>query len=200
MGFRKYRYTWEAVASVQADHVKHWGAFNGYRGPVAFNVGGVSGARWEHDAASDAVSLSYAIDGDVRHAAFAAYRQPSPLGGERVLFRAPCCGRHVARLALLAEGLRCGACGLVTHQSKRSTAPARAVRKAELSAARLGLSSWRALPEARPRSMHAATFRRLAAAHAANVELAQSLLARHVEALERKGAGRHAAALVLAGM
>ncbi len=185
---RKYRHVWEEIAHLEADHVKAWGAFDGYHGPVSFTVGGVAGARLEHDAASDRVSLLYTIGGDVKRGEFGLWRRASPLGGERVLFVAPCCNKRCVRLALLSEGVRCWRCGSVTSASRRSSSAQRAVRRAEQTAAELGLSVWSDPPAKRPGNMHPTRYAKVAADHLANVAKAQRLLEPKLRRLARYGA------------
>lgn len=197
---RKYRHEWEEVAHVHADHVKRWGAFDRYQGPVAFDAScGVAGARWEHDGATDRVSLLYTIGGDVKRGEFGVHRQPSPIGGERILFLAPCCGARCLRLALLVEGIRCGACGSVIPSTKRASRSRRAVILAGRSAAALGLSSWYALPDRRPGNMNPLRFAKLAIQHRRNVERATTLLRPRLEASDRLGENGRWATLAAVG-
>ena len=184
---RKYRYVWEDVAQLNADHIKRWGAFEGYQGPVAFDTGDVAGARLEHDTATDQVSLLYTIGGDVKRASFGLYRQPSPLGGERILFYAPFCGKRALRLALLPEGARCVRCGSLTAASRRFHPAIRAVHAAQETAAELGLETWDVLPLKRPPGMHSSRFVKTAARHARNVERAKRLMAPRLAAFAHAG-------------
>lgn len=183
---RKYRYTWDDVAKLEADHCKSWGAFDGYAGPVVFDRGEVRGAHWEHDRAADRVTVFYApaASGAPLRATFGLYRQPSPIGGERVYMLAPCCGRRAVSLALLPEGVRCRRCGLITTHSRREDPARRAKRAAERLAVQLGCSPWYAAPTQRPFGMPAAKFLQLAREHEALVQKALALLAPRLAAAE----------------
>jgi hypothetical protein len=194
---RKYRYIWDDVAKLEADHCKRWGAFDGYRGPVSFPAGGVTGARLEHDGQADQVCISYAIGGDVQTGRFSLYRQPSPIRGERVYMLAPCCGRRVVSLALLPEGVRCGPCGLVTHHCRRESKPRRAVRSAQRLAAQLGCRAWYLPPEHRPEGMSRAEFLKLSREHAAQSAKAIEMLR---PKMESAGLGYDRTAAVLAAL
>lgn len=191
---RKYRYTWDDVAKLEADHCKSWGAFDGYAGPVAFDRGEVRGAHWEHDRTTDRVSVFYAITegGAPRRETFGLYRQPSPLGGERVYMLAPCCGRRAVSLALLPEGVRCRHCGSITTYTRRADPAKRAKRAAERLAVQLGCATWYATPTQRPLGMPSAKFIKLAREHEQAVQKALARLSPRMAA----AAGRLSPSLI----
>lgn len=196
---RKYRFIWEEVAKLEADHCKRWGLFDGYRGPVLFDAGAVRGAHLEHDPSRDEVTAFYTPEGSpapVRET-FSVQRVPAPRGGERVYFLAPCCGRRIVRLALLAEGVRCGPCGSITAFRRRHSKARRAVRSAERMGARLGCVAWYLPPPRRPSGMTAGQFLKLSEAHAAQVRKAIALLGPNVDL---GGTNARSAAAVLAAI
>lgn len=179
---RKHR-EWGEVAKLDADHCKRWGGFDGYHGPVTFDTGGVHSTLWEHDRESDRVSLFYAFtDGSSARDSFELYRQPSPIGGERVYIRAPCCGMLAVFVALMSQGVRCKRCASITTFGNRADPAKRAKRAAEKLAAQLGCSAWYAPPTQRPHGMTAAKFLRLAREHEASVQKAMKLLGPRIAA------------------
>ncbi|HYD86765.1 MAG TPA: hypothetical protein VEA80_04775 [Vitreimonas sp.] len=198
---RIYSHTWADVAFLDADHIARWGAFDGYRGPVAFEGLNPRKADLEHDKASDALRVFYTCDGErVLREAIKLERDPCRYGGERVCFRAPCCGRRTRKLAFLEQGVRCARCGSITTAPRRGGKIERAIIKAETLARRLGCAHWRGPITRRPPYMKRATFDRLADAHAAAVARADLAIAPQMEKAAARGPAAQLNVLLRAGL
>jgi hypothetical protein len=160
----RYRATWEQVSALDADHIASWGAFAGYAGPITFDDTEPAKLHVEHDAERDTFAAFYVWPGDADEAGpirstVRLERRPCQFGGTRAYFVCPACERRTLRLAVLAKGLLCGACGRITWGSRRETETRRLVRKANKIALRLGLEHFTDPPK-RPPNMHAETYAR----------------------------------------
>jgi hypothetical protein len=177
MPARRYRCTWDDIAYLDADHMARWGAFAfGCRETITFEDGLPELAFEMHNDRNEFVvvykwqAIGHPPDGPFVRSRIVIDRRPCRYGGDRIYFRCPCCGRRTLRLAVLPEGLRCGACGRVTWASRRETRTERLMRRGNKIAAKLDLGAWHDLPEKRPRGMRVATFVRLKAELAAERE------------------------------
>lgn len=198
---RKYRYLWEDLVKIDADHLKRQGVFEGYEGPLAFHEGTVTGARIEHDPRSDRMTLSYAIGGDVRSGSFGLVRRVTANGRVRILFLTPCCSRAAKLLALTPERVACIRCADAVPYCQRASRRHRAIKRARQSAETLGLGAWDAMPTQKPEDMSRRRYRALSLEHVANVAKAHKLLAPRLEALALKGVEpRYRVALAAAGV
>jgi len=201
MTWRRYEHTWESLAFIEADFMNRWGAFAGYAGSIEFDGFEPAAAEMEHEAERDAVRLFYVNGaGAIVRATIClertrcTYDKPDARG--RVYFRAPCCGRRVRKLALLPHAVQCGACGLITHASRRKSGAQRLIHKASALADRLECPNWFTAPAARPKHMRRETFNRLADEHARLVTEAMALIGpRLARACERGMAARMGALL-----
>jgi hypothetical protein len=167
MAARKYRATWDDVATLDADHMASWGAFAGYAGPITFDDTEPAKLHVEHDAERDTFAAFYVWRGNDDEAApirstVRLERRPCRFGGTRAYFICPRCARRTLRLAVLAGGLQCGVCGKLTWKSRRQCETARLVRRAGKLAQRLGLDSCADAPK-RPPHMRLATYARIRA-------------------------------------
>lgn len=197
---RKYAHTWPDVAFIDADHMKQWGAFDGYCGPVAFEGLMPRKADIEHDSATDTLRAYYTMDGErVVRGSIALERRPCNYGGERVYFIAPCCGHRARKLAFLQQGVCCARCGSITTAPRRAGKLERAIIKADMLARRLGAEHWTG-PIARPLGMPRATFDRLADEHAEAVARAHALLAPQMARAAERGLGAQINAMMRAGL
>lgn len=164
MAGRRYRATWEQVSALDADHISGWGAFAGHVGGIEFDDTEPAKIHVEHDAARDAFSAFYVWKGELEESGpvrstVRLERRPCRFGGNRVYFICPGCARRTLRLAVLAGGLCCGACGKITWGSRRETQTRRLVRKANKVALRLGLDYFGDPPK-RPPHMRLTTYAR----------------------------------------
>ena len=126
MPVRRYRYTWDSIAYLDADHMAGWGAFApDRRETIDFDEADFELA-FKMDSDGTAFSAVYQWRqmgereaGDFIHVRVQLERRPCRFGGWRTYFRCPCCDRTVLRLAVLPEGLRSGRCGRITWGSRR---------------------------------------------------------------------------------
>lgn len=166
MAARKFIASWEDVAYLDADHVRRWGAFDGYEGEVTFEGAYPPVMQVSHDLTTDKLiaNYDYFAPGGVRRTVQTQVnvrRRPCRYGGSRPFLECPTCNRTVLRMAVLSAGLRCGKCGLITWGSRRESAIQRKVRRANRIADRLGLESmYDALT--RPKYMRHARYAELA--------------------------------------
>jgi hypothetical protein len=161
----KYRCTWDAIASLDADHMSGWGAFErGCNHTIDFDDDDLPELAFDMSAERDEFTAVYRIgDADFVRSRVALERRPCRFGGTRAYFIAPCCGRRTLRLAVLPQGLRCGACGRVTWGSRREQPVHRLIRRANKTAVRLGLDAWHEQPTKRPPYMRMTTYAALSA-------------------------------------
>jgi hypothetical protein len=177
MSPRRYRCTWDDIAWLDCDHMAGWGAFGaGRRETIDFDDDHLPKLAFTMDDDRAAFSATYQwreggqrAAGDFVHARIHLKQRPCRFGGWRTYFICSCCGRTTLRLAVLPEGLRCGACGRVTWGSRRQRGADRLIRKANKVAVKLGCDSWMDAPSKRPLHMRVATFERLRAERAALV-------------------------------
>ncbi len=166
MTTRKFIASWDEVAYLNADHIRKWGAFEGYEGVVTFDGAYPSAMHLQHDPEADKLHAIYefvspsgvarTIQSDVH-----VRRRPCRYGGSRPFLECPACNRTVLRMAVLRTGLRCGKCGMITWGSRRESAIQRKIRRANDIADRLGLESiYDAV--SRPRYMRHARYAELA--------------------------------------
>ena len=166
---RRYRCTWDQIAWLDSDHMAGWGAFQpGRRDTIDFDSDELPKLAFEMNDCGDEFSVAYqwrenfrSAEGEFIRTRIALDRRPCRFGGTRAYFICPCCRRHILRLAVLPEGLRCGQCGRVTWGSRREQPTHRLIRRANRTACKLGLDDWRECPTKRPPHMHQATFERL---------------------------------------
>lgn len=174
---RRYRYTWDNVATLDCDHMASWGAFTPDRSEtVEFDNGAVERLAFKMSADGNAFSVAYQWPSEAQgqlaeftQSQVRLVRRPCRFGGTRAYFMCPSCDRTTLRLAVLADGLHCGTCGRVTWNSRREQPLQRLMRKADKLAVQLGCESWRDAPARKPVRMRVATFERLRAEHAALV-------------------------------
>lgn len=168
MPARRYRYTWDDIAWMDADHMASWGAFEpDAKHIIDFNDDDLPKLAFEMTDAGDRFSVFYTLPSH-RHEAPDPIRSTVHLdrcrcrfGGTRAYFIAPCCSRRTLRLAVLEDGLRCGTCGSITWKSRREHELHRLIRKANKIADRLGCDDWMETPSRRPLHMRQATFEKL---------------------------------------
>jgi ribosomal protein S27AE len=167
----RYRNTWDRVASLDVDFIASWGALKGYVGAIEFDDDLTPRAiHCEHDPATDRFACFYVWSADRKRDANPApirstvqiERRPQQFGGTRPHFICPDCGRSTRRLAILADGLRCGRCGGVTWASRREQPIQRKLRRARVLAERLGMETWSDAIR-RPAHMRVQTFAPIAA-------------------------------------
>ena len=201
---RRYRHEWESLAFIDADFIGGWGAFDGYSGPMEFDGLEPSEADCQHDRERDVFSVFYSGQADgkpaLRRANIILERLPQTLGGARVHFRAPCCGRRIRKLALLPEGVVCGRCGSITHRSRRKSGLQRLIHKADMLAGQLGCETWFSSPKERPKHMRRERFMRLAEQHAELVRQANVMLGPRLARAARRGVAAHWGVMLRAGM
>ena len=163
---RRYRCSWDDIATLDADHMSSWGAFEaGKLATIEFDGSHLPTKTmvFEMQDAGDHFRAFYEWTPHlkepitVRSEVFIE-RRPCRFGGSRAYFVAPCCNRRVLRLAALDTGLQCARCGSVTWRSRREQPVHRAIRKADKLATQLGCESWRDRPNERPKHMRLATF------------------------------------------
>lgn len=164
MAKRKYRASWDEVASLDCDHIAGWGALDGYVGTVDFDDMTPAKIHVEHDLDRDTFSAFYVSknvkDAEPVRSTVHLDRRPCRFGGTRAFFVCPTCQRRTLRLAVLPQGLRCGACGRITWASRRETETRRLIRKANKIALRMGMDYF-ADPPKRPPHMRPETFAKL---------------------------------------
>src|SRR5262245_9936650 len=103
----RYRCTWDALASLDCDHMASWGAFEaGRRATVDFEDGDLPKLALVTDPDGVAFSVTYqwrqigqSQAGDFVHARVYLERRACRFGGTRAYFRCPDCDRTVLRLA-----------------------------------------------------------------------------------------------------
>ena len=164
MARRRWRHVWEDVDSIDCDYMGHWGAFDGYRGSLTY-ADDEDGAQVEHDKERDVFSVFYVHDGKPVRANIRLERRPQKLGGSRVHFIAPCCGRTVRKLAMLPHGVFCSMCGSIVNASRRKSRTQRLIWKADKLAGHLGCDNWYTAPKERPKNMRRERFLTLLEAH-----------------------------------
>lgn len=180
----RYRCTWDDIAALDCDHIASWGAFDpGRLETVDFDNDRLPRLAYAMAETGSHFRVSYVWPGAPDHAPpiharVELIRRPCRFGGTRAYFKCPICHRAVLRLAVLSQGLRCGRCGRVTWASRRERPAARAVRKAERIASKLGCARWYDPPTVRPRYMREATFSELMAKRATAVAAVQTHVAR----------------------
>jgi len=167
MPARRYRYTWDQINALDADHMARRGVFQpGCEAWIGFeDADGDFRIHFRMDREHDVFSARYgacrirgnALETNANQLVLIE-RRPCRLGGHRVYFRCPSCSRSTLRLAVLPEGLRCRECGRVTWGSRRERAPQRLIRRANKVAAVLQSGEWDDEPEVRPRYMRIAVF------------------------------------------
>lgn len=171
MAKRRFAYSWDEVASIDVDFIARWGALSGYAGPIDFADDLTpSKVHAEHDPTTDRLACFYVWPDKQKREADPApirstvqiERRPQRFGGTRPHFLCPDCGRSTRRLAILADGLRCGPCGGVTWASRREQPIQRKLRRARVLAERLGMENWSDAIR-RPAHMRVETFAPLAA-------------------------------------
>jgi hypothetical protein len=164
MAKRKYRASWDEVASLDCDHIAGWGALDGYVGTVDFDDMTPAKIHIEHDRKQDAISACYfsdnGKDAEPVRSTVHLERRPCRFGGTRAFFVCPTCKRRTLRLAVLPQGLRCGTCGRITWASRRETETRRLIRKANKIALRMGMNYFADQPK-RPPHMRPETYARL---------------------------------------
>ena len=171
MAARRYQYSWDDIAGLNADYMAGWVAFEpGCRHTIDFDDDDLPKLALVNDADGTAFTATYQWRqpgqreaGDFIHARVHFERRPCRLGGSRRYFICPSCGRRTLRLAVLPQGLVCGSCGRVTWGSRRERPLQRLMRKADKLSVRLGCDSWRDPQCERPLNMRTATFERLVA-------------------------------------
>ena len=164
MAKRKYRASWDEVASLDCDHIAGWGAVDGYVGTVDFEDMTPAKIHVEHERERDTFSAFYVSengkDAEPVRSTVHLERRPCRFGGTRAFFVCPTCKRRTLRLAVLPQGLQCGACGRITWASRRETETRRLIRKANKIALRMGVDYF-ADPPKRPPHMRPETYARL---------------------------------------
>ena len=187
----RYRYTWDQIAALDADHMASWGAFaEDGQTTVDFDDDELPVLAFTMERGPDQFTASYQWiangkpAGEFVHSRIAVERRPCRFGGSRVYFICPCCRRRVLRLAVLPGGLNCGTCGRVTWATRREQPRDRTLRKVNKIAARLGGSTW--LDAAiRPPHMRRKTFDALMQKRAALEERLNADFTARVERLVR---------------
>jgi hypothetical protein len=99
--------------------------------------------------------LSYTANGEARTHSIVVARTPCHFGGSRPWFRCPACGCRVAVLYHRQGRFGCRRCQRIAYLSQSDDAMDRAWRKQRKVEARLG-PDW-----AKPKGMHATTYKRL---------------------------------------
>ena len=163
---RRYRCSWDDIATLDADHISSWGAFEaGKLATIEFDGNHLPTKTmvFEMQDSGDHFRAFYEwkphnSEPITVRAEVYLEKRPCRFGGARAFFIAPCCRRSVLRLAALDVGLMCARCGGVTWASRRERPVHRAIRKANKLAEELGCDTWRDLPKSRPRHMRLATF------------------------------------------
>jgi hypothetical protein len=201
---RRYRYTWDDVAWMDCDWMSGWedgGAFNGYSGEMGTSGTEIT-AQAEHDKERDVFSVFYLLKEDAKPVRSNIHleRRPQSIGGARVYFRAPCCGKSVRKLAMLAGGVACGRCGSITQPVQRKGRTQRLVHKADMLAGRLGCETWYSSPKERPKGMQRDTFNRLVEQHTAVVRQANAIIQPRLIRAARRGQAAYWGAMLRAGM
>lgn len=107
---------------------------------------------------SNALRLSYRVNGNEAAQSVAIERTACGYGGSRPWFCCPCCGRRAAKLFLLRGRFACRHCHQLTYASRCEDDVGRAWRKQSKLERKLG-ANWQ-----RPRYMHHATRERILAA------------------------------------
>lgn len=108
-------------------------------------------------AESDALVLTYSMNGVPMHQRLPVLRTACRFGGGRPWFSCPRCNRRVAVL-YLRVGFNCRVCSQVAYTSQSEDALARNWRRQRKAEAKLG-ENWR-----RPKGMHLVTYDRLRSA------------------------------------
>ena len=177
------------------------GAFNGYSGEMDTS-GTTMTAHAEHDKERDVFSLFYVPSHEAKpiRSNIKLERRAQVRGGARVYFIAPCCGKSVRKLALLADGVRCGRCGSITQPVRRKGRTQRLIHRADVLAARLGCDAWFSPPKARPKGMHRETFNRLADEHGRAVQRAMAIIRPRLARASARGGVSHLGALLRWGL
>ena len=168
---RRYRCSWDDVATLDADHMSSWGAFApGKLATIEFEGSNLPTKTmvYEMQDAGDHFHAFYEWTPHLKEpitvrSEVSVERRPCRFGGARTFFISPCCGRRGIRLAALDLGLMCARCGDVTWRSRREQPVHRVIRKANKLAHQLGCESWRELPKERPKHMQLAKFELLQA-------------------------------------
>ena len=105
-------------------------------------------------AESDALMLTYSMNGTPIYQRLPLLRTACNFGGSRPWFACPRCERRVAVLCL-SDGFNCRACSRVAYPSQSEDAVDRSWRRQQTIEAKLG-DNWR-----RPKGMHFVTYDRL---------------------------------------
>ena len=187
---RRYRYTWDDIAWLDADYMTGWDAFvPGRRETIDFDNDALPRLAFEMDDIEDKFTAFYQWP-DLTDRLFLPVRstvhldrRACPLGGRRTYFICPSCGRRTLRLAVLQAGLICGTCGSVTWKSRREHKLDRLIRKGNKIAARLNCEAWHAEPTSRPKHMRRETY---AALQAKRSEIAEQIYQRMADRLSRR--------------
>jgi hypothetical protein len=163
---RRYRCSWDDIATLDADHMASWGAFApGRLATIDFEGSHLPTKTmvFEMQVVGDRFHAFYEWTPHLKEpitvrAEVFIERRPCRFGGTRAYFIAPCCDRRILRLAALDRGLQCARCGGVTWRSRRERPVHRVIRKANKVAQQLGCESWMDRPKERPKHMRQATF------------------------------------------